>query len=199
ATAPFQIIGADPTATLGTGIADPNVNFNRQKIRNRYIQQDPKRAAVYNWSANVQQDLSHGFTAMAGYVGSRSLHLSAAADDINLVPATNVSGVGLVFPALGGTRIDPNWGGGAGIRPVIFDGASSYEAMQAQVKKAMSHNVQGQFSYTYSQCNDLSSAPVTGDTFLNSIEVPLLSYKSYRVGACDFDLRQVAAGNVIWY
>lgn len=198
ATAPFQIIGADSAATLGTGVPDPNISFNPQKIRNRYIQQNPKRAAVYDWSANIQQDMSHGFTAFVGYVGSRSLHLSAAADDINLVPATNVSGVGLVFPAFGGTRVDSNWGGGAGIRPVIFDGASSYEALEAQLKKGMSHGVQGQFSYTYSHCNDLSSAPVTGDTFLNSIAVPLLTQKSYRVGPCDFDLRQVATGNIIW-
>ena len=210
ATAPFQIIGADPKATLGTNAPDPNISFNAQKVRNRYIQQNPKRAAVYNWNANIQQDLGKGFTATVGYVGSRSLHLSAAADDINLVPATNVSGIGLVFPcdpvAAGGdcnanqsgTRVDPNWGGGAGIRPVIFDGASSYEALQTQLKKTMSHGVQGQFSYTYSHCDDLSSAPVTGDTFLNSIAVPLLFYKSYRVGPCDFDLRQVASGNLIW-
>jgi hypothetical protein len=210
ATAPFQIIGADPAATLGTGVADSNINFNRQKIRNRYIQQDPKRATVYNWNANIQQDLSHGFIATVGYVGSRSVHLSSAADDINLVPSTIVSGVGIVFPcdpvAAGGncnsnqtgTRVDPNWGGGAGIRPVIFNGASSYQALQAQIKRAMSHGVQGQFSYTYSHCDDLSSAPVTGDTFLNSIAVPLLSQKSYRVGPCDFDLRQVASGNIIW-
>ena len=210
ATAPFQIIGADKTATLGTGAVDPNISFNQQKIRNRYIDQHPKRAAVYNWNTNIQQDLGKGFIATAGYVGSRSLHLSAAADDINLVPPTVVSGVGLVFPcdpvAAGGncnsnqsgTRVDSNWGGGAGIRPVLFDGASSYQALQAQLKKTMSHGVQGQFSYTYSHCNDLSSAPVTGDTFLNSIAVPLLSQKSYRVGPCDFDLRQVATGNLIW-
>ena len=198
ATAPFQIIGADAAATLGTGVADANINFNQQQIRNRYIQQNPKRAAVYNWSANIQQDLGHDFIAMVAYVGSRSLHLSAAADDINLVPANNVSGVGIVFPAIGGVRVDPNWGGGSGIRPVIFDGASSYQALQAQVKKGMSHGVQGQLSYTYSHCNDLSSAPVTGDTFLNSIAVPLLTQKSYRVGPCDFDLRQVATGNLIW-
>jgi hypothetical protein len=210
ATAPFQIIGADPAATLGTGAADPNINFNQQKIRNRYIQQNPKRATVYNWGANIQQDLGKGFTATAGYVGSRSVHLSAAADDINLVQPTSVSGVGLVFPcdpvAAGGncnsnqtgTRINSNWGGGAGIRPVVFDGASSYHALQAQVKKAMAHGVQGQFSYTYSHCNDLSSAPVTGDTYLNSIAVPLLLQKSYRVGPCDFDLRQVATGTLIW-
>jgi hypothetical protein len=208
ATAPFQIVGADSAATLGTGTADPNINFNQQKIRNRYIQQNPKRAAVYNWSANIQQDLGHGFTAMVAYLGSRSLHLSVAADDINLVPVNNVSGIGLVFPCdpvaaggncnsnLTGTRVDPNWGGGSGIRPVIFDGASSYQALQAQVKKGMSHGVQGQFSYTYSHCNDLSSAPVTGDTFLNSIAVPLITQKSYRVGPCDFDLRQVATEHI---
>ena len=38
ATAPFPNLGADPAATLGTGVANPNVNFNRQSIRNRFIQ-----------------------------------------------------------------------------------------------------------------------------------------------------------------
>jgi hypothetical protein len=212
ATAPFQIIGADPKATLGTGIIDPNVNFNRQSIRNRYIQQNPKRAAVYNWSFNVQQDLGQGFALILGYVGSRSLHLSAAADDINLVQPAAVTGVGFVFPcnpavagagntcatAHTGTRIDPNWGGGAGIRPVIFDGASSYQGFQSQLRKTMSHGVQGQLSYTYSHCADLSSAPVTGDTYLNSIAVPLLLTKQYRIGSCDFDIRSVATANLIW-
>lgn len=212
ATAPFQIIGADPNATLGTGTIDPNVNFARQSIRNRYIDQNPKRAAVYNWNLNVQQDLGQGWMVTLGYVGSRSLHLSAAADDINLVQPTAVSGVGLVFPcnpsALGaggtcantktGTRIDSNWGGGAGIRPVLFDGAATYEALQSQVKKMMDHGVQGQLSYTFSKCRDLSSAPVTGDTYLNSIAVPLLLDKQARVGACDFDIRQVLTGSAIW-
>ena len=212
ATAPFQIIGADPVATLGTGALDPNVNFNRQSIRNRYIQQNPQRAAVYNWSLNVQQDFGHGFTGIVGYVGSRSLHLSAAADDINLVQPVSVAGAGIIFPCnptgltgsntcannLTGTRLDPNWGGGAGIRPVLFDGASSYEGLQSQLRKSFSSGVQGQLSYTYSHCADLSSAPVTGDTFLNSIAVPLLLNKQYRIGSCDFDIRSVATGNVIW-
>ena len=212
ATAPFQIIGADSGATLGTGQADPNISFDRQKIRNRYIQPNPKRADVFNWNFYVQQDLGAGFTLMASYVGSRSLHLSTAADDINLVQPTAVGGVGIVFPCdpsqLGagqtcadtqtGTRIDSNWGGGAGIRPVLFDGASSYNGFQSQVQKLMGHGVQGQFAYTYSTCNDLSSAPVTGDTYLNSIAVPLLLVKKARVGACDFDIRQVGSGNLIW-
>ena len=211
ATAPFQIIGADANATLGTGTLDPNVNFTRQSIRNRYIQQNPQRAAVYNWSLNVQQDFGKGFTGIVGYVGSRSLHLSAAADDINLVQPVSVA-AGIIFPCdpagltgsntcannKTGTRIDPNWGGGAGIRPVLYDGASSYEGLQSQLRKSFSNGVQGQLSYTYSHCADLSSAPVTGDSYLNSIAVPLLLNKQYRIGSCDFDIRSVATGNLIW-
>src|SRR5580700_985547 len=192
ATAPFQIIGADPAATLGTGVADPNVNFNRQSIRNRFVQPNPHRALVMNYSLNIQRDLGYGFTGTAGYVGSRSVHLSVASDDINLVQPTAVTGVGLVFPCdpsrvvpyqttptlntcannQTGTRIDSNWGGGAGIRPVLFDGESSYNSFQAQLKKTVSHGIQGQLSYTFGKCRDTSSAPVTGDTYLTSLQWP---------------------------
>jgi outer membrane receptor protein involved in Fe transport len=218
ATAPFQIIGADPNATLGTGVPDPNVNFNRQSIRNRYIDPNPKRALVMNWNLNIEREVAPGWSLFAGYVGSRSVHLSVASDDINLVQPQFISGTGYVFPCnpslvvpyqvtptvntcannQTGTRIDSNWGGGAGIRPVLFDGESSYNAFQAQVKKTMKNGIQGQVSYTFGKCRDTSSAPVTGDTYLNSIAVPLLLIKAARVGACDFDIRQALTGTFIW-
>ena len=91
ATAPFQIIGAAPGATLGSGI-NPNVNFNEQKIRNRFIDAHPKRAYVMNWNFNIQRQLGPSYTLLVGYVGSRSLHTSAAADDINLVQPAAVQG-----------------------------------------------------------------------------------------------------------
>jgi hypothetical protein len=199
ATSPFQIIGNDPNATLGTGVQDPNVSFVPTAVRNRYIQQDPKRALVMNWNFNVQRELGAGLTALVGYVGSRSVHLSVAADDINLVQPITTS-AGLLWP-VGGTAIDPNWAGGtggSGIRPVLFDGASSYESFQAQLKKTMSHGVQGQISYTLGQCKDTSSAPVTGDTYSNSIAVPILLSQSYRHGPCDFDVRHVLSASVIY-
>ncbi len=212
ATAPFQIIGAAKGATLGSGI-NPNVNFDPTKIRNRFIDSHPKRAEVLNWNFNIQRQLAENLTLMLGYVGSRSVHLSAASDDVNLVQPIAVAGAGLVFPcdpaaaaAAGGTcanqqtgtRIDPNWGGGAGIRPVLFDGASSYNAFQSQLKKSFHQGVQGQLSYTFGKCRDLSSAPVTGDTFLNSIAVPLMLIKSARLGGCDFDIRHVLSGTLMW-
>jgi carboxypeptidase family protein len=196
ATAPFQIIGSDANASLGTGRPDTNISFNPQKIRNRYIDPHPHRADVFNWNFNIQHELPRNWTVLAGYVGSRSVHLSAAADDINLVQSAVISGVA-VFPSPG-TRVDPNWGGGAGIRPVIFDGASSYSGFQSQVKHRLTEGVQGQASYTFGKCRDLSSAPVTGDTFLNSIAVPLLMLKSARLGGCDFDIRHTFTGTVMW-
>jgi hypothetical protein len=213
ATAPFQIIGAAKGATLGSGI-NPNVNFNEQKIRNRFIDAYPKRPYVMNWNVNIQREIAPGYTFLVGYVGSRSLHTSAAADDINLVQPAAISGVGLVFPCFPpdpianpgstcantatGTRIDSNWGGGAGIRPVLYDGAASYNSLQTQLKKTFHQGVQGQISYTFGKCNDLSSAPVTGDTFLNSIAVPLMLIKSARQGPCDFDIRHVVSATLMW-
>ena len=213
ATFPYQVIGFDRNGTLGSGI-DPNISFNPQAVRNRFVQQDPKRADVLNWNFNIQRELAPAWTLIVGYVGSRSVHLSVAADDINLVQPM-VTSAGLLVPCIPaklqpgkgcgtqatGTAINPNWGGGtggAGIRPVVFDGAASYGAGQAQLKKTMSHGLQGQISYTFGKCRDTSSAPVTGDTYLNSIAVPLLLVKSYRVGACDFDVRQTLVGTFIW-
>jgi outer membrane receptor protein involved in Fe transport len=222
ATAPYQIIGldrpggsaatgkcvADPCkgATLGGGI-DNNVGFSPNAVRNRYVEQNPKRAYVMNWNFNIQREIAPNLTSIIGYVGSRSLHLSVAADDINLVPPVMTS-AGLLIPK-NTYQLDPNWGGanggvtpggpgGAGIRPVIFDGEATYHGLQAQLKRSMGHGVQGQLSYTFSKCRDTSSAPVTGDTYVNSIAVPLLLSKQYRIGACDFDLRHVLVGTFLW-
>ena len=206
ATAPYQIVGFDPNGSLGSGI-DPNISFNPNKIRNRYINQHPKRALVQNWNVNVQREVAPNWTAIVGYVGSRSVHLSVAADDINLVPPVMTS-AGILIPS-NTYQLDPNWAGanggitpgapgGAGIRPVLFDGESTYHGFQAQLKKIMSAGFQGQLSYTYGNCKDTSSAPVTGDTYVNSIAVPLLLSKQYRIGPCDFDVRQVVTGTFIW-
>jgi Carboxypeptidase regulatory-like domain/TonB dependent receptor len=206
ATAPFQIIGLDPNATLGNGI-DPNIGFNPNKIRNRFVDQDPHRADVLNWNLNIQREIVPQWTLLVGYVGSRSVHLSVAADDINLVPPVQTA-QGILIPS-NTYQLDPNWGGangglvpggpgGAGIRPVLFDGEATYHGLQAQIKKAMSHGLQGQLSYTFGRCRDTSSAPVTGDTYVNSVAVPLLLSHQYRVGNCDFDIRQTAVANFIY-
>jgi len=206
ATAPYQIIGFDPAATLGNGISQ-NISFNPNKIRNRYVDQNPHRADVLNWNFNVQRQLTPSWSLVVGYVGSRSVHLSVSADDVNLVPPVQTS-MGILIPS-NTYQLDPNWGGanggltpgnpgGAGIRPVFFDGEATYHGMQVLLKHDLSHGVQGQVSYTLGNCKDTSSAPVTGDTYVNSVAVPLLLSKQYRIGACDFDVRHTLVGSMIW-
>jgi hypothetical protein len=206
ATAPYQIVGFDNNGKLGGGI-DPNVSFNPNNVRNRYIQQDPSRAYVMNWNVNVEREIATNWRLLVGYVGSRSLNLSVAGDDINLVPPVQTA-AGILIPS-NTYQLDPNWGGGnggvtpgapggAGIRPVIFDGQSTYRALQAQIKRSMTHGLQGQLSYTWGHCTDTSSAPVTGDTYVNSVAVPLLLSSQYRRGACDFDIRHTLVGTFIW-
>ena len=199
ATYPYQIVASGPGSQLGV---PASVTFNPNKIRQRYIQQNPKRAMVSNWNLNIEHQFARNLTAMVGYVGSRSVHLSYAADDINLVLPTQ-SSAGLLWPAVPGSQPapDPNWAGGfggAGIRPTMFDGASSYNGLQSQLKKTLSHGMQGQISYSFGKCRDLGSASLTGDTFTNSIAVPIPFSKSYRLGACDFDIRHNLVGTIIW-
>jgi hypothetical protein len=197
ASAPFQIIGSDPAAQLGT--PSQNINFNPATIRNRYVDQKPNRGYVLNWNLNIQRELARSWTATVGFVGSRSVHLPVAADDINLVQPLGQTSAGLLWPLVGtGVQLDPNAGGGSGIRPELFDGSAAYSGLQAQLKKTMSHGVQGQLSYTLGKCRDNSSAALTGDTYVNSIAVPILLNKQYRVGACDFDVRNVIVGTLIW-
>lgn len=191
ATFPFQIAGSYPNSKLGTP-SDPNT-FSKGKIRQRFIEQNPKRSYVLNWNLNVQRELLPSWTLLVGYVGSRSVHLPLSSDDANLVQPTLTS-AGLIFP-IGGSKLDPNVGP---IRPVLFDSAATYHGLQTQLRKTISKGFQGQLSYTYGKCRDLGSAPHTGDPYLNTVAVPILSSKLFRLGACDFDIRHNLVGTFIW-
>jgi hypothetical protein len=52
---------------------------------------------------------------------------------------------------------------------MFYRGGSSYNALEAQLAKRMSHGFQVQGTYTWSKSIDTSSASVAGDTFGNSI------------------------------
>src|SRR2546426_11393231 len=52
---------------------------------------------------------------------------------------------------------------------MFYKGGSSYNALELQLAKRMSHGFQVQGTYTWSKSIDTSSASVAGDTFGNSI------------------------------
>src|SRR5258708_12474582 len=109
---------------------------------------------------------------MVAYVGSRGVHQPFRVDDANLTLPTKTS-AGYVWP------FDPNFGQPldpinpkfGSIRGMFYRGGSSYNALEAQLAKRMSHGFQVQGTYTWSKSIDPTSASVSGDTFRNSISI----------------------------
>ena len=65
----FRSLELDQTQLLEAGMPDPNVSFNPNNIRNRYVQQNPKRALVLNWNFNVQREVAPNLDRHRGLCG----------------------------------------------------------------------------------------------------------------------------------
>ncbi len=85
-----------------------------------------------NWNLNIQRQITSNVTAQIGYVGSHTVHEAFTTDDGNQVIPNVVNGV-YTWPLVVGSRpiADPNSGF---IRPIFFDGSSSYDGLQAQLQ-----------------------------------------------------------------
>jgi hypothetical protein len=180
-----------------------SVNFGNSAGA-RYIDRSPKRSFASNWNLNVQHELSRKVALMLGYVGSRTIHNAFTVDDANQVVPPVINGV-FTWPCdptqtpcvadPNTPRANPNVGF---IRPIFFDGASSYEGFQSQVRLTNVRSVQAQLAYTYSTCRDNGSGAQLGDPFQNSLTSLMWFDKAHRQGACDFDIRHNLVGNYVW-
>jgi len=170
----------------------PAAAFNLTNAGSRFVDQHPPRSYALNWNANVQRELTRNVTATVGYVGSHTIHEPFTTDDSNQVIPTLVNGVFTWPTPIGsGTLANPNVGF---IRPIFFDGSSSYEGFQSQVQMRMMHGVQAQAAYTYGKCYDDGSGAQLGDPYLNSLASLMFFDKQHRHGPCEFDIRDAAVG-----
>jgi Carboxypeptidase regulatory-like domain/TonB dependent receptor len=177
----------------------PTVGFTKAKIptnlRNAYVEPNPHRSYVQQWTLNVQRELFRNFTVTAGYVGSHGVHLAFHADEINQIQPT-LSSAGYLWPTAGGTRLFPNIGGQ--VSAVMWSGSSTYQGFNLNAIKRLSHGFQIQGSYTYAKSIDTSSSGIAGDTFGNSVSSLPVFDPRLRRGLSDFDVRNVLAINAIW-
>jgi hypothetical protein len=190
-----------PFAKQLTGNGTYHSGFDATTLGNnalsRYVEQNPKRSYVLNWNLNIQRELSPRVTAMVGYVGSHTLHEAFTTDDSNQVAAPDVrlvNGV-LTWPLVPATRLNPNVGA---IRPIFFDGASTYHGLQTQLQVKNLHGFQGQVSYTWGKCLDLGSGAQLGDPFLTSVPSLIFFDKQNRRARCDFDIRENLSVNTLY-
>jgi len=151
-----------------------------------------------NWNLNIQRTLGGNTTLMVGYVGSHAVHQANVTDDQNMVLPTTLTSAGYLWPLPvgSGTTLNPAVGS---IRSLYWDSSASYEGLQTQVTKKMSHGVQAQASYTWGKCIDAGSSggPVS-DMYLNALPSAQLFDPRARRGPCDFNLSQVLGVNYIW-
>jgi len=203
----FELLSslAAPFLELGTAVplpanvfpsgAFPLVSASPTSLRQTYIQPNPSRNYVMQWNLNVEHQIARDFTATIGYVGTRGIHNAFRSDDVNTVLPT-VTAQGLVWPsAATSTKLNPNAGQ---IAALFWTGHSSYNGLQTQVVKRLSHGVQAQSSFTYSKSIDNGSAALAGDPFGNSISGLLYFNEQSRRGPSDFNIGKNFVQNLIW-
>ena len=209
---PFTLVGVvtnSPTnplaGTLGIPPADPRSAYAKLgpgSLTGAYMEPNPKRNYVQQWNINVQRQIGSSLTATVGYIGSHGVHMLTRGDDGNDVIPTKTS-AGYLWPynppnAAGQTkdlRINPNFGG---IRFMSYGTSSSYEALQLNLQKRLSHGFQFGGSYTYSKAMDNSSATIAGDAFSNSPANWFWFAPDISHAPSEFDVRHSASINGIW-
>jgi hypothetical protein len=188
-------VGNLPPGSFPTG-ALALIGFNEKAAQVRYIEQHPHRNYAMNWNLNIQREITPSLTAMLGYIASATVHQPWSADDFDIVlPTLTSAGYLWPFPVGSGTRLNPNVGD---LRGTVWDDRATYESLQAQVRKNMSHGVQAQVSYTWGKCLDMGSGGPVSDTFTNAINSPPYFMRQARSGQCDFNIAQTLAANYVW-
>jgi hypothetical protein len=168
---------------------------NGQGLRYPYVQPNPERNYVMQWNLNLQQELAPNLMAMIAYVGSRGVHQVFRADTLNAVPPKTTSAP-ILWP-IPGTGNLPNPTVGQ-LDALTWDNHSSFDALEAQLTKKMSHGLEGQLSYTWSKAIDMGDSSIASDTFANSISSLFYLLPKYRRAVADFNVPHNITASFTW-
>jgi len=173
-------------------------NLTVKTLRYGYVEQNPHRSYVQQWTLNIQHEVFRNFSVTAAYVGSHGVHLPDHTDDTNDFQPVAHTAEGYLWPVVAGSgaRLFPNLGGQVSANTWSAD--STYHGLQLEAIKRLSHGFQLQGSYTFSKSINTSSSGIAGDTFGNSVSSLPFFDPRLRRGLSDFDVRHVAVVNAIW-
>jgi hypothetical protein len=164
---------------------------------------------VNQWTASVQQQLSHGWDFSINYLGNKVSHLwlGQGPNPAVYIPGTwtgpgscgalTISpGTGKPCSSIANTNnrtqvslINPVQGAFYSSTMTIVDdgGNSSYNGLLAVIQHRMSSNFSFLANYTWSKC--LANGDAPGDVTLPSYEIP--ANKNFDRAACGFDVRSI--------
>ena len=160
-----------------------------------WVQHDPKRSYVQQWSLNVQRQLAGGVTASVGYSGQHGLHQPLRTSDANIVLPVETA-LGLVWPTPrgSGARLNPDLGA---INALAWTSSNTYEAMNLGLvweRRGLRFGA----AYTFSKSIDNSSSSLAVTNFNNSAVGSFIFDPAVARGLSDFDVRQNLVLNATW-
>jgi carboxypeptidase family protein/TonB-dependent receptor-like protein len=199
--APFYLLGSKGGLVHGDFPIAFNKYFNQnnpdpKSLRVNYIEPHPHRNYVMEWNLNIQRQLSQSTAVMIGYTGSRGLHQPFRIEDMNIpLPDIKIPQGYVWSPAAIQAGPVSSFGQVEGL---LWDATSSYHALEAQIKRNMSHGLQAQASFTWGRSIDTSSAGSIGDNFHNSVSsLPFFDTRLNR-GPSDFNVGRNLVVNFEW-
>jgi hypothetical protein len=161
-----------------------------------YVDPHPKRNYVMQWNFSLQRQLTSSVTTTVSYVGSRGNHDSFTEDNANWVYPEARTPEGYIWPIPGtGIPINPNHGR---IDALTWPSNNSYNALEVQVEKRMSHGLQVQGNYTWGKSIDEGSTAIAGDQFANSILNLFPFDPKLRRAVSDYNIAQNGTANFTW-
>lgn len=146
----------------------------------QYTDRNPKRNYVMQWNLNVQRQITPSSSLTVAYAGSRGIHNPFQTDTLNTCFPTDTS-AGWLFPnpsipnscpAITNpapTGIVPN----TIVNPFVpglllstaFFSESTYNSLQVNYAKKISHGLEAEVSYTWQKSFDNSSGSFAGDNY----------------------------------
>lgn len=172
---PVSQTGSLPVGSLyaGASLASLAPAAVNPKLTNGYVE---------SYNLNLQQQLRAGFLLDLGYIGSEGKHLRLARNINQYIYPGGVQG--RPYAAVSGTSTIRPTSGLGNISYVDSDSLSNYNALWLTVRKALSHGVQINSTYTWSKSQDLNSLGSQGSASLQNNFDPGADY-----GLSDFDAR----------
>ena len=199
--APFfeQGVATPPALTPSSFPNQANGLVAASGLRASYVEPNPPRAYNQQWNLTIQRQLTANGALTVGYVGSRSVHLPFAVQDMNQVPPSLVTTAPdghLLFPTTGAIqRINPNWGR---IASTVWDDLASYNSLVVDFSKRLSHGLYFAVAYTWSKNLDEGSITYAGPEYNNDISRSYPFFAYLDKGPADFDVNHNFVYSFTW-
>jgi hypothetical protein len=187
---------ATPRLIVSSGTTFPVPPFDRAVGNTmRPIEWNIQTANVHYWNLNLQREFPGQTRIMAGYAGSRGIHLWRNTDAN--IPIPQVLSDGTQYWASGLSRPNPNFGT---LELKKSDGNSWYNALIVEVRRQWRRGLSLQFSHTWSRNIDTTQASTffSDATNGNISAMPEFFGLQYNKGLADFHAKHVSVLNFIW-